>query len=138
MGLFWFGGAERLSRRWLGLVFLWLCPSRLILPRTRFGLPMIMDGEMALPRYAALMIIRVVLDFLLVMGVYATLGRRLEGVPLVGPAPMRFVLIGLATGLVVFRQLLPTPTPLARLCCRLLGFCDRGWAAGHTQAQRWP
>jgi membrane protease YdiL (CAAX protease family) len=66
-----------------------------------FGLPMIVQGEMALPRYAALMIIRMVLDFLVVMGVYATLGRRLGGFPLVGATPIRFVLIGLATGLVV-------------------------------------
>jgi hypothetical protein len=104
-----------------------------------FGLPMVMDGEMALPRYAALMIIRIVLDFLLVMSVHATPGRRLEGVPPIGPSPMRFVLVGLATR--------------AWSCCgnwfrlglrwrgfagRLLGFCDRGSAAGHTQAQRWP
>lgn len=102
-------GSEHPSRRWLALLFLVAAffifdPVAHAFHRPivdMFGLPMIVKGEMALPRYAILMIIRVVLDFLVVMGVYATLGRRLAGFPLTGPKPMRFALIGLVTGLVV-------------------------------------
>ena len=116
MRWFFFHGAERPSRRWLALLFL-LAASFFFDPVAHMihrpivdmaNLPMIVKGEMALPRYAILMIIRIILDFLVVVGVYATLGRPIGGFPLVGPAPIRLVLIGLATGLIVMAAAIAT------------------------------
>jgi len=109
MGRFWLDSIEQPSRRWVALLFL-VAMSFLFDPVAHaihhpivdaFGLPMIVHGEMALPRFAALMIIRIALDFLIVMGVFAALGRPARGFPLVGTAPMQFALIGLVTGLLV-------------------------------------
>ncbi len=66
-----------------------------------FGLHMVRDQQMDLLPYAVLMIVRLVLDALLVVGVCASLGRRLAGPPLLGPRGTQLAAVGLASGLLV-------------------------------------
>ena len=65
------------------------------------GWHMIDGGMMALAPYAALMVVRLAWNLLLVAVICRVLGRRFAASPMTGPAIGRAIVIGIATGLFV-------------------------------------